>query len=201
MILGTLVRSTKVLTLALLCLSPQRLNADNPPTALKEVGGDGVQIVYESQGQLFHCVQFDIREVVSSNEAIARTRVSSGNLTYFTVIGVEEGMADITVWPKEPDVAPILVTVRVSPNPEKYAALSQSIMEKLNVAVTITQIPNSKKIRVSGEVQDYGQAQRVVAYITGENIRPNNLVNELRWKCVPCCHQTTTCIVIRRQHQ
>lgn len=201
MTFDTLLRFNGVFIFSLLCFLPQSLTADDSPTALKEVGASGVQIVYVNQGQLFHCAQFDIREVASSNESIGKPRVSSGNLRYFSIIGVEEGLVDITVWPKDTAEAPILVSLRVDPNPAKYAALRQSILDELKVDVTITPIPSSKKVRVSGKVQDCWQAQRVMSFIIGASISQSNLINELRWKCLPCCTPDVPRHVFRRHRR
>ena len=139
--------------------------------------------VFVGQSQLFKFGRMEIRQVTCSNEAVARALLPSGSVRIFSVIGLADGLTDITVWPRDPKEDPVQVRIRVVPDPSLYAPLVRKIHEALGVDVQIEPIAESNKIRVAGRVADYWQAVRVLNYISGDAIRPDRIVSELWWPC------------------
>ncbi len=163
--------------------APRVLNICDPATP-------HVLTVSPDRSILLHCGEFDVRAVESSSESIVKAKVTTGNLRYFQITGVTEGEADLVIWPVAPDGEPRLVSVRVVPDDRKYQPLADTINAALGVTVSITPIPTSGKIRITGKMRDYWQVQRVLSYVISDKVPRDSILNEMTWACsCYCCRR------------
>lgn len=128
----------------------------------------------------------DIKEIRVADAGICTAEVVGNDQNSISVTGLTRGSTTLSVWLTRPNSVPQIYVVDVVTAADTYRVISDFIQLQFPTSrVTLTPVPSSTKVIVSGTLASYQEWERVLVLIDG-TIPRTNLIVSVTIPCTPC---------------
>lgn len=143
----------------------------------------------------------DIKDIRVADDKVCTAAVIGNDRNAIAVTGLKRGSTTLTAWFTKPNTAPQTYVIDVVTASDAYKTLSDFIhLQFPNSTITLTPVPSSTKVIVSGAVTSYHEWEQILVLIDG-TIPRADLILRVAIPFHPCPPCPPPCPIFSRGHR